>query len=128
MKTTRMPVAVRPGDFFVVTAALLLLGWLYLQHWSGSGAAEFAMIVDGSGHEQRIPLSEHRTLTIEGPLGVSVIEIEEGAARFASSPCANQYCVHNGWLRSGGALAACLPNRIVLALAGGDEHWDSINF
>ncbi|MDX9741326.1 MAG: NusG domain II-containing protein [Gammaproteobacteria bacterium] len=123
---TRNPITT--GDFVIVAAALLLLGWLYAQHWGGGGAAEFALVVDGSGQEMRIPLSVNRTLEIEGPLGVSVVEIDEGAARFVSSPCSNQYCVHNGWLRAGGALAACLPNRIVLALAGGDEHWDSINF
>jgi hypothetical protein len=128
MRTAWTPAAIRPGDLVVLAAALLLLGWLYQQHWGGSAAAEYAVIVDGSGQEQRVPLSGNRILEIAGPLGVSVIEIEAGAARFASSPCANQYCVHNGWLRSGGAIAACLPNRIVLALAGGDGQWDSINF
>lgn len=122
------PGAIRAGDVLVLAAALVLLGWLYLQHWGGGEAAEFALVVDGAGHETRIPLSAERILEIEGPLGVSVIEIAGGGARFLSSPCPNQYCVHSGWLRAGGALAACLPNRIALGLTGGDRHWDSINF
>jgi hypothetical protein len=128
MSSGQAPGSIRPADFVVIAAALLLIGWLYAQHWGGSSVAEFALVVDGAGEERRIPLSVDRTLEIAGPLGVSVIEIEQGAARFVSSPCANQYCVHNGWLREGGALAACLPNRVMLALTGGDGHWDSINF
>lgn len=116
------------GDYLILLCALALLPWLYFSHWSGGGAGTQALIVDGSGHELVLPLATDRRIEIAGPLGASVIEIRDGQVRFASSPCEGKFCVHAGWLGTGGAVAACLPNRVSLAVAGSHARWDSVNF
>lgn len=116
------------GDYLILLCALAVLPWLYLNYWTGGAPGTQALIVDGSGHELVLPLAADRRIEIAGPLGASVIEIHDGKARFVSSPCAGKFCIHAGWLSAGGAVAACLPNRVSLAVAGGQARWDSVNF
>jgi len=56
------------------------------------------------------------------------VEIHDGAVRFVSSPCAGKLCVHAGWLKNGNDFTACLPNRVSIAVIGGSEGYDSVNF
>ncbi len=117
------------ADLVVLAFAALLLPWLYLTYWGGGGAGDRVQIVDARGEAIVASLRETRTLTIAGPLGESVIEIRDGAARFIASPCRGKHCIHAGWQRDGGDVTACLPNRITLAVApSGPPRYDSINF
>lgn len=118
----------RPGDYAVVAFALVLLPWLYLTHWGGGGLGDLVQIRDGAGHEITLVLGEDGEVEVEGPLGRSVIEVRDGAARFVRSPCQGKVCIHSGWLRSGGDFTACLPNRISLTVAAAGRQYDSINF
>jgi hypothetical protein len=68
----------------------------------------------GESGEWVFPLDADETVTVPGPLGDTVIEIRRGAARFVSSPCANQSCVTTGAVHSHGQWAACLPNKVML--------------
>jgi hypothetical protein len=74
------------------------------------------------------PLTPDRQVQVTGPIGESTIEIRAGQARFLSSPCPGQVCVHSGWLREAGQLAACLPNRISIQLLGSRLRFDATNF
>lgn len=116
------------GDYVVVALALALLPWLYVTHWTSGAPGDTAHVLDGTGHEVVVPLDTDRRMEIAGPLGDSVIEVRDGSARFASSPCRGKQCVHAGWLKDGGDFTACLPNRISLAIAGVGGRYDSINF
>jgi hypothetical protein len=64
------------------------------------------------------PLEQTARLELDGPLGTSVIELSDGAARFLFSPCAGQTCVLSGPIRERGRWIACLPNRISLVIEG----------
>ena len=73
-------------------------------------------------------LDQNRNIDIQGPIGITRIVIANGKARFASSPCPNQYCVHQGWLSHKGQAAICLPNQVSLELLGGEKPFDSLNY
>lgn len=118
----------RPGDYAVVAFALVLLPWLYLTYWTGGEPGDRVQIRDAAGREITLSLAEDHDLEIEGPLGRSVIEVRDGAARFVRSPCQGKLCIHAGWLRTGGDFTACLPNRVSLAVAATGQRYDSINF
>lgn len=116
------------GDWGVVLFALVLIPYLYMTQWGGDSTGE-AVHIRAPGVEEIVAdLHDDQHLEIDGPLGTSVIEIREGKVRFTSSPCRNKQCVHAGWLDHGGELAACLPNRISVAVVGSDLRYDSINF
>ena len=116
-----------PGDWLLLLAALLAVGLLFATLWHPEHAAKLR-IRSGDAVYATYSLDQDRTLEIHGPLGVSRIVIRQGKVRFLSSPCSNQYCVHQGWLEHAGQVAICLPNRVSLELLGGEKAYDSLNY
>lgn len=55
----------------------------------------------------------------EGPLGITVVEIDGLRARVKSSPCPDQVCVQFGWLSLPNDFSACLPNAMLLVIEDG---------
>lgn len=115
-----------PGDALVLAFGLVLVGWLFVQLWQG-GAAGKVRIRAGDAVFATLSLNQERVVEVRGPLGVSRIVIHDHRARFESSPCRNQYCVHQGWLARAGQVAVCLPNRVSLELVG-ERGYDSLNY
>lgn len=116
------------ADWILLTGIVLCLPLLYTEFWFNHGHAEYLRVQRNSQDAQILPLYPDRQLQLEGPLGESVIELQDGRARFLKSPCHGQYCVRNGWLTTAGELAACLPNRISIQLLGRHPRFDAINF
>lgn len=116
------------GDWIILTACATLIGALYAHFWSPPRAAHTVIITAGDTVPQYLDLDHDRDLRISGHEGESHIVIREGRARFVDSTCHDKYCVHYGWLSHAGETIACLPNRVVLQLAGEDPRFDAINF
>ncbi len=116
------------GDWVVLVLATLLIGVSYAHFWTGRMPATEARVQTGDGHRHDLPLEHDTTLRVPGPLGDTRIEVRDGRARIADSPCSDKFCVHYGWLHRGGETIACLPNRVVLQLAGAEQDFDAINF
>lgn len=115
------------GDYLVVLLGLMLVLHLFKSLWHAEHAAKL-QIRQGDQVFATLSLDQDRVVEIAGPLGMSRIEIKQGKARFLSSPCSNQYCVHQGWLHHSGQAAICLPNRISLELLGAQKSYDSLNY
>lgn len=116
-----------PGDWLVLGSGIVLTVLLFAFLWSPQPAARLR-IRSGDAVWATLSLDQRRTLEVHGPLGVSRVEVDQGRARFKSSPCRNQYCVHQGWVARAGQVAACLPNRVVLELVGDGKSYDSLNY
>jgi len=116
------------ADIFAIAFAILLLPSLYINLWGEAAAGDSAAILIGGEEYLRVSLTEDQTITIPGKLGDSIIEIHNNSIRFVSSPCRGKQCVHSGWLKEGGEFAACLPNRISVAVSRADMRYDTINF
>ena len=63
-------------------------------------------------------LSNYGVLPVVGPLGVSQIEIGPKGVRVLSAPCIHKICMRQGWMQRAGDVAACVPNSLVLRIAG----------
>lgn len=115
----------KPGDFAValVYAGLFSLFLVIsLQSFGEAGS----LLIQSAGDEYRYDLETPRLLEYEGPIGSTSIELDgDGRARFLSSDCRDQICVHAGWLENGGDWAACLPNRIIIRLDSAPPRDDS---
>jgi hypothetical protein len=76
------------------------------------------------------PLDKNRRAELEGPLGITVLEIKDGSARIISSPCTQKICIRMGEARRSGDLLACIPNHLVINIEGDkdgeDGHYDFI--
>ena len=122
----------RVADLLLWDAAIAGLLLLYAVLWKPAGAANELQVMVDNQLLQRLALSENQQLAVQGKLGESIIEVRNGQARFVSSPCRNQVCVHHGWAQRSGELLACLPNRIALVLSGNAaqpvDDIDAVNF
>ena len=115
------------GDWLTIAISLILVFVLFQSLWHSEHAAKLR-IRQGDNIYATLSLDQERTLDIHGPLGNSRIVIHQGQVRFERSPCPNQYCVHQGWLKRAGQVAICLPNQVSLELLGGEKTYDSLNY
>jgi len=115
------------GDWLVMAASIFAVTVMFQQFWSLAPASQLK-IRQGNKVVGIYDLSQTRELHIKGPIGESIIVINNGQARFKQSPCPNQYCVHQGWLSHAGQVAICLPNQVSLQLLGAKSTYDSLNY
>lgn len=115
------------GDWLVISAGIILVIFLFANLWSFAPATKL-IIRQGDKIIGTYSLNQMRTFKIHGSLGNSFISIQNGRVRFVSSPCNNQYCVHQGWLKHAGEVAICLPNQVSLELMGSKKNYDTLNY
>ena len=116
------------ADKIVVTLALLMLPFLYIEFWGNSSQGEVVQIRSINNATITLPLDQNKQLEITGPLGTNIIEIKDRQVRFIDSPCKGKQCVMTGWLNKDGQLAACLPNGVTVQIIGRDQRFDAMNF
>lgn len=114
------------GDWLVLAFGLVMVGWLFATLWHAEPAGK-VRIRTGDTIFATFSLNQERAVDVPGPIGISRIVIHNHQVRFESSPCRNQYCVHQGWLARAGQVAVCLPNRVSLELVG-NKGYDSLNY
>ncbi len=56
------------------------------------------------------------TIPVEGVLGTTIVEINQGKVHVLSSPCENHICMNTGWISNPGQIIVCLPNEVVIRL------------
>ncbi len=118
----------RRGDYLVFLATLLLLPWLYFTLWGDQRAGAYAQILVGGDQQALVSLHQPQTIEVEGALGLSILEIVDGKIRFITSACQGKQCIHRGWINLGGEVVSCLPNQVSIAILGGEQRFDAINF
>jgi hypothetical protein len=85
------------------------------------------VVVESDGRRWEFPLDATETIVVDGPLGDTVVELQEKLARVVSSPCTGQNCVASGAIRGHGQWIACLPNRVMVSVqAGGSSGEGSV--
>ena len=118
---------IKPGDWLTILSGCICVVLLTLTLWGG-GAADKAIIRGGGKIFREVPLSRDQQIEVRGPLGISVIAIQDRKARIAADPGPRQYCVRQGWLQQAGEIALCLPNQVSIELVGGRKLYDSLNY
>ncbi len=117
----------KPGDWLTLLLGSILVGVLVMKLWGG-GAADKAIIRSGGKVFKIVPLSRDQQIDVPGPLGISVISIQNHKARITTDPSPRQYCVRQGWLQQSGEIALCLPNQVSIELTGSQKKYDSISY
>ncbi len=87
--------------------------------WLGQAPRGAEVVVEREGVVIfRAPLAADRTVTLEGPLGETVLSIRDRQACILSSPCPHKVCMGMGHIAQQGELLACVPNRLLVRVAG----------
>ena len=115
------------GDWLVIVCSSIIVILLFQLLWVHTPATKLRIRLQNSVYGE-FSLNQNKQLQIQGKLGVTLIQIQNGQARFVQSPCNNQYCVHQGWLKTAGQASICLPNQISLELLDGNKTYDSLNY
>lgn len=115
------------GDWLTILLGSICVVLITLQIWNGD-LADRAIIRSGGKIFREVTLSHDQLIEVRGPLGISIIAIQNRKARIASDPSPRQYCVRQGWLQQAGEIALCLPNQVSVELAGSKKQYDSLNY
>ena len=116
----KLPVKLKPFDWAAFILSLLLFLGFTVFGWNRGEDIQYLLVEDQNG-SALYPLSENRIITVEGPIGESVIEISNGEARFTHSDCPDELCVQSGPISEPGEWAACLPNEVIISTRGGES-------
>jgi hypothetical protein len=118
----------RPWRMLTVADKVLIVavvvgasGLAFHQRLESRSGDELAVEANGQ-FQGTYSMHQAQWLRVEGPLGTSQVEVGPRGARVAASPCANQLCVRQGWIRRQGEIVACLPNRLMLRIAAGPDR------
>ncbi len=85
----------------------------------GGGAPGNAVLIEVNQKEvARLPLASDQVTSVQGPLGVTQVQVRDGQARILRSPCPNKVCIKSGFIRYADRLIACIPNRVVVRIVG----------
>jgi len=117
----------KPGDWLTLLLGGTFVVALTFKLWSGD-LADKAIIRSGGKIFKEVSLSRNQKIEVPGPLGVTIVSIQNRKARVASDPSPRQYCVRQGWLQQAGEIAICLPNQVSVELAGSRKKYDSLNY
>ena len=117
----------RAGDLFVLAAAAAACVASFVLLWRGE-QPDRAIVRAGGQIVAELPLDRAAELTVDGPLGQTRIEVEPRRARVVADPGPRQYCLRQGWISRGGAVAICAPNQVSLSLNGGGNSHDSLSY
>jgi hypothetical protein len=101
---------------FIVLAALLIAGAFLTFEIVSNNHGRTVVIEEGNEVVGSYPLSEDRTIPVQGPLGISTVVVEHAEVYMADSPCANKVCIDMGRISERGDSIICLPNRIYITI------------
>lgn len=114
---------VRPTvwDALVVLAVLAAAGVILFLFRPGEANLLTARVVLNNVLVEEIDLTSLTgpvTLDVPGTRYPITVEADAGRVRVAHSGCPSQDCVHTGWVSRPGGQIVCLPNRLVVSVAG----------
>jgi hypothetical protein len=101
---------------FILLAALLIGGAFLAFRVISNNYGRTVVIEEGNEVVGSYPLSEDRTIPVQGPLGISTVVIEHREVYMAGSPCSNKICIDMGHISEKGDSIICLPNRVYITV------------
>jgi len=117
----------RPGDWFTLIFGGVLVASLTATFWGGNAGNTLIIRSQGKLFDEA-SLHRAQTISVPGPLGLTLVEIQPGRARIARDPSPRQLCVKQGWLTRAGEAALCLPNQVSVEISGGYKTYDSLGY
>jgi hypothetical protein len=111
----------RPLDIAILLAAAAAVALASVRAYSGASGTVSA-VVGGRSGEWVYPLDEDRDIEVDGPLGLTYVEIRGGKVRVSDSPCLGKTCVASGEISKASQWLACLPNQVFVRIEGAADE------
>jgi len=114
-----------PDILIILLVTGITLYFTYTVYFVPQGSAQ--ILIRGQGSEWTFPVETEETITVTGPLGYTIVRVENQYTWVEESPCLNQTCVASGKISRQGQWAACLPNNVLIMIQGtGDNEVDAV--
>lgn len=111
------PALTRADKILALVVALAAVGLVL--HGRYAAEAGGALVIEAAGAKpMTYALSSYGRLRLAGPLGETRVEIGPEGVRVIAAPCTHKICMRRGWINRRGDLAVCVPNGLVLRIAG----------
>lgn len=107
-------------DWILITVILVIAGIFFVIH-SVQGSTEDARVeihIDGELYGT-YEIATNQEINIQD---TNVLEIKDGVARMKEANCPDQICVNQKAISKEGESIICLPNKIVVSIAGGQKN------
>ena len=117
LNTENAPVLTRADKILALVVGLSAIGLVLYDRYTAEAGGVLIVELAGAAPATHV-LSNYGVLPVAGSLGVSEIEIGPKGARVLSAPCVHKICMRQGWLQRAGDVTACVPNGLVLRIAG----------
>jgi hypothetical protein len=105
-------------DKLLIVFLFFFNAWLFYYFGTGFNKGDWVIIKVEEKDVARFPLGADQVIQVEGPLGITEVEISQGKARIVHSPCKLKVCIKSGYIQYADRLAACLPNKVVVRIEG----------
>ena len=103
----------------LLLAALLLFVLVRLGQEESTGTDAVAVVsVDGE-EVGRYPLSEDGVFSLND--GSNILTVKDGEAWVSEANCPDKICMGMGKISRNAEFIACLPNRLIVVIEGGEE-------
>ncbi|MDX9826288.1 MAG: NusG domain II-containing protein [Spirochaetia bacterium] len=83
--------------------------------------------ISGWEDEWLQPLDKPAVIEVPGPLGITVVRIENNCVHIENSPCPNQTCVAAGDISAANLWIACLPNNVFVNIEGAGDPLEALD-
>lgn len=102
----------------ILLAGILLL-FLLQMPWKKTAGQRIVITVGGEEYGT-FPLENDAVIEIRNKAGevTNTLTIEDGAAKMTEADCPDQYCLHQKKIRLTGETIVCLPNQVLVHVAG----------
>lgn len=104
---------IKPLDIIIPAFVLFIAGLLSYSLFTG-GNTPVKLIVKSPHGEWVYPLDKDTEIQIPGSIGITQVQIKNGAAFITASECKNKTCIHCGKIQNAGDWNACLPNQVFI--------------
>jgi hypothetical protein len=116
----------KAGDFLILVLGAALVVFLFVRYLYSAPAGKWVEVSTASGKES-FEIGVDRRVTLSGPVGNTTVVIKNGEVWAEDSDCRDKVCVKMGKKRRAGEQIVCLPNRVVIEVAGEQLEFDAIS-
>lgn len=120
----------RDKILILILIIIALTSYTAIHLWGMGQQGKTAEIFADGKLVQHIDLqnvTRQKEFSVQGPLGKTVVQVQNGKARIVSSPCPDKICVRMGWVKMPGQSAICIPNQVLLRINSKNDKVDSIS-
>lgn len=114
------------GDIVLILMVIIGLAFLSF-HLYGNDQGNKEVMIIGQNFRGVYPIEKNRKIEVKGPLGDTIVVIENGKAWIEYSPCREKICMKMGKISRVGQQVVCVPNRVLVEIEGRNGDIDAVS-